>query len=423
MTGAFAKALSLAVQIVAVAVAVRVLNTDGFAMFVTIASLVTWISLASLGVGPGLTLGIARLSATEDRSGEARLFAVSLILMVCITVGILLVALFVERAGVIDQLLRSWGGADGLDAGAAIGTLTLLVAAQLVLSVPEAALLGYQAQYRTNLSIAVGSAAALVLLLAVGSSIRSVAEFVLVSQGPQVAARVLNGLSLVRSRPYLLRPDAIPIRSLVRPVLGSGVAFGGIQLASYVSLQLGVLVLAVTTNAASVSLGGVILRGITMAAGFVTLVTTPTWPALANAVARGDRTWARRMYWRMPTAGLLYASAVAAVVLVGSEWLLDVWTGRHFALDLPLRLCLALYFIAGVWSHVFAITLIGLGAIRFTAVVLLIEAAVIAGLEVVLIPSLGVTGYLGALLVGTTFVSSWILPLRARAEISAIGQP
>jgi O-antigen/teichoic acid export membrane protein len=422
MTGAFGKVLSLAVQLVAVAVAVRALHTGGFALFVTIASLVSWMSLAGLGVAPGLTLGIARASSVEDHQGEARLFSGSLILLGCTAGAILVVLLALANTEVITRQLGTWLNGDLGDARGAFAAMAILVAAQLVLSVPEAAQLGYQAQYATNAWICIGSAAVLILLLTIGSSINSVTEFVVISQGPLVVARVLNGVSLLAVRPYLLRPGGVPIRSLLRPLIGSGLAFAGIQLAGYVVLQFGVLVLAASSTKESVALGGLILRGSTMASGVVVLVTTPLWPALTDAVARRDLRWARQAYWRLPAVLMAYASLGAVAIVVGLEWALDLWTGQRLTIDLTLRLCLAAYFMAGVLSHIYAIFLIGLGELRFTALILLGEAVIVAALEIVLIPALGVTGYVAALFVGTALVSAWVLPVRARLEITKMEQ-
>lgn len=421
LTGAISKILSLAVQVVAVAIAVRALRADGFAMFVTVASLVSWINLASLGVAPGLTIGIARAAAAFDRVGEARLFVVSMTLMVGVATCLLLTTAVLAQTGLISRGLEEWLKSDGADGPVALVLMVSVIAAQLILAVPEAAQLGYQSQFVTNLWSGIGSVASLILLVTIGPSIGSVTAFVFISQVPQVLARTLNGLSLIGSRPYLLRPDRIPIRSMIRPVLGTGAAFAGIQLAGYFALQFGVLVLAATSTTESIALGGVILRGITLASGAVLLVTTPTWPALTDAVERGDRRWAMHIYRRMPVAALLYASLVGIGILVASEWAIEVWTGSAVLIRPELRIILAGYFVLGVWSHVNAVLLVGLGAIRPTSMVLLLEAATIAALQVVLVPSLGVTGYVGALLVGTLLVSAWVLPIRVRREILRIG--
>jgi O-antigen/teichoic acid export membrane protein len=420
-TGAAAKVLSLVVQVVAVAVAFRVLKAEGFAVFVTIVSLVSWLSLASLGVAPGLTLGMARAASSADRVAQARLLVVSLILMAIVASSVAVVALVVGSTDALTGGLASRLGASGRDAAGALTLMILLVAAQIVLAVPEAAQLGLQSQHLTNAWNAAGSAVALGLLLTIGPSVSSIVGFVAISQGPQTVARALNGFSFVMSRPYLLRPRGLPFRALLPPILGSGLAFAGIQLASYVSLQVGLLILAAASDSAAIALAGLILRAVTLASGAVVLLTTPTWPAITDAAARGDRAWAIAAVRRMTLLTMVYAAAVALFVLVGAGWAFEAWSGRSIEVSLALRILLATYFVLGVWSHVSAIVLVGLGKLRFTALILLGEAFLIATLMVISIPAFGVIGYVGSLAVGTALVSAWLLPVRARRELSLIG--
>ncbi|MDQ6795892.1 MAG: hypothetical protein M3067_13965 [Chloroflexota bacterium] len=419
-TGAVAKVLSLAAQILAVAIAYRVLHVQGFAIFVTIVALVSWLSLASLGVAPGVTLGIARAAARADALTAARLFSVSLLLAAVVAAGLVLIALPISAAAGVGERLGQSFGADATDAGSAVALMIGFVAAQLLLAVPEAAQLGLQSQYLTNMWAAAGSALTLLLLGAVGPAVTSVTAFVALSQGPQILARALNGLTFVAGHRYLLRPHGLQVRSLLRPVVGSGVAFAAIQLASYVSLQFGLLVVAGTSKAASVSLAGIILRAITVASGPVALLTAPTWPTVTDAASRGDNLWVGRIYRRVLTVTTGYACLIAFAIFFGAEQALTLWTGQAIHLDLPIQVLLAAYFILGVISHVSALTLVGLGLLRFTATVLIIEAALVAALMLILIPIIGVLGYVAALAVGTAAISAWLLPLRARNEISKV---
>jgi O-antigen/teichoic acid export membrane protein len=69
------------------------------------------------------------------------------------------------------------------------------------------------------------------------------------------------------------------------------------------------------------------------------------------------------------------------------------------------------------WAHVNAMTLVGMGELRFTATVLITEAVVVLALQIVFVPLVGVTGYIGALAVGALTISGWMLPLRVRRRL------
>lgn len=417
-TGIAAKALALAAQLLAVAIAVRALGDNGFALFVVITSLVSWIGLAGLGVAPGLTLGVARAAAVGDRVEAARLFVVALILMLAVAMVVVGIALLAGAGGLVDRLMRAWLGSATPDASAALVWMAVLIAAQLVVVVPEAAQLGLQSQHVINVWAAIGSAAAIVAMVTVGGSATTVTAFVLVSQGPQVVARAANGIVFVLGRRYLLHTVGVGFRRHVRPILGSGLAFAGFSLASYLSLQVGLLVMAATVDTAAVALAGVIARGYLLEASGLALVTTPSWPAIASALARGDLAWIRRTYRLLVLGALAYAGLVAVAIVLALEALIGLWTGTRPADDLALRGLLAILVIVNGWAHVNAMTLVGLGALRFTAIVLLVEAALVLGVQLALVPTAGVTGYVAALTVGAISITGWILPLRVRRELA-----
>jgi O-antigen/teichoic acid export membrane protein len=407
-------------QVVAVAIAVRALGAEKFALYVVIASLVSWIGLAGLGVAPGLTLGVARAVALGDRAEEARLFVVALLLMVTVAALLVGVAFVLGASGMLERLMIGWLGSASGDASAALLCMAALIALQLVVVVPEAAQLGLQTQHVSNLWAGIGSAAAIVAMITVGSAVTSVTAFILVSQGPQVVARAANGVAFVLGRRYLLRPPGLRFRQHARPILSSGMAFAGFQVASYLGLQVGLLIMAATVDVGSVALAGVIVRGLTLQVAGLGLVTTPTWPAIANAVTRRDLAWVRRTYRVLAVGALAYSSLVAVAILVGLEAFIGIWTGSRPADNLAVRLLLATYVVVNAWAHVNAMTLVGLGALRITAIVLIAEAGLVVALQVVFVPVAGVTGYVGALAAGAVLVSGWVLGLRVRLELGRL---
>lgn len=417
-TGFAAKALGLGAQVLGVAVAVRGLGADGFAAYVVIASLVSWMGLAGLGVAPGLTLDVARAAATDDRAEEARLFLVAILAMTAVAAILMGGAVLLGAVGVVDHVISGWLGAATEDAAAAFIVMALLLSLQLVVVVPEAAQLGLQAQHVSNLWACLGSAAAIILMLIAGSAITSVTAFVLISQGPQIAARAINGILFALGHRHVIRSTPeMGFWRHARSILGSGVAFAGLSLASYLMLQGGVLVMAATTDSASVALAGVIARGYMLVVSGLSLLTTPTWPAIASARSRGDVAWVRRTYRVLVAGGMLYATVAAVVVLFGFEAVIGAWTGSEPAPNTALRVLLAVFLIINAWGHINAMTLVGLGALGFTAIVLLAEAAVVLTLVFAVAPLAGVTGYVAALAAGAAFVSAWILPLRVFREL------
>jgi O-antigen/teichoic acid export membrane protein len=409
VTGGVAKALAVATQLVAIGIAARALRSDELGTYLVMASVVAWLGLAAVGVGPGLTQRIAVANANGDVAGEATAFSSSIALaglfVVIVSGAVLIVATAATSGGTMQSVVTD-------DVRTAALILGLATATQVWLSIFEAAQLGHQEQYVANAFYALGLACTLVILLLIGSALATVTAFVGATVVPPLLARIGNAGLYVARRRYLLT-RRISMRA-ARGVLSTSVAFAALSLGSVASQQIGFLWLAHSAGpAATISLG-VMFRLNTAAYGVVALVTQPFWPAVADAVARHDSAWARRAYRRASWLTVTFALAYGAGLVTVGPLFIDLWTGAHVVVPPALMLLFAIYFVVGVWAHVNAITLVGLGRVWSAALVLIVEAGLSSGGAILLIGTLGATGVIVALLIATTAISAILLPLLVR---------
>lgn len=421
ITGAMAKAIALVAQVIAVAVAGRALGQDGFGLFVVITSLVSWVSLAGIGIAPGLTLTTARAAAEGNDAEAANQFVVALLLMLTVATLVIVGTLLLGATGIVDDTLSEWMGSTSDDGRTALQVMAVLVAAQLVVVVPESAQLGLQRQHVTNLWAAAGSAAAIVGMFAAGGAIGSVTAFLAISQGPQVVARFVNGVAFVVRHQRLMRPAHLRLREQAARLIGSGIAFAGLSMATVISLQVGLIIVAASTDTASLALAGVIVRGYMLEVSGLSLISTPTWPAIARAAALGERQWILHAYRSLTRAALAYSGAAALVILVALEPLIEVWTGMRVTDNALLRVLLAAFIVVNGWAHANAMTLVGLGLLGFTAVTLIAESVLVVALVAAFVPVAGVSAYVGALAVAAVLVSGWLLPWRVSRRLNERG--
>ena len=410
-TSLVAKTASLALQFAAIPVALHVLGPASFGLFVTISSLVSWMGLASVGIGPGLTLGIARAVAKADVESERAYFWTSVSLMTTIST---LLALVVTGAFLVVPASSLTGVADPLmarDAGTSLVIIGLLSAAQLLLSVVDAARLGYQELHISNLWTLISTGMSFIALLELGSVSRTIAFLIVALNAPPIVVRVLNGGFLLRDHANLRPPRHIFKVGLARQILLVGIGFAAVSLASFLSQQVGLVLLAQREGPQAVAAPGTMLRLIMLASSAVAMLTLPLWPALTDATARAETGWARSAFRRVLTLSLAYSAAVCVTLLLFGQQLVRIWTGGALVMDQTMMMMFALYFPLGVWSHVHAMTLVGLGKIRVTAVVLLVESIIAVVTALVGIPMLGGTAIPLALLGSTAVVSGWLLPL------------
>src|SRR5580658_8813456 len=139
-------------QIIVVPISVKVLGVERFGIYTIIVSSLTWIDLARLGIGPGLTQSLAVAWNRGERDTEASLFSNAFFfvagscLLVALGVALALAGAKVWGLSVINMVgIR--GTSYQTEVYDAILVVSLLFLLQILCSVAESARSAYQEDY------------------------------------------------------------------------------------------------------------------------------------------------------------------------------------------------------------------------------------------------------------------------------------
>lgn len=379
-TSLLSKVGTAALQLLAIPIAIRVLGRAEFGLYTSVTLTLTTVSLFEVGVGPALAHGLAKASTTGDRDQSRILASTSFFLMLGIALLVALVAGTVLSAMPIERLYgEAFTGQDAVLRPAlwtGLGLFLLLFLLNLTERIRE----GYLEVATTNACGAVGNVLAAIVVGVGVWYVPQVWFLVLAIHGSLVIAKLANTGLLWRKR-----PDMIPSLKFFRPgiakhLLGDGLAFStcclitGIVEYNVVGWMIGQ-----QGGPSAVALYGVLVSLTIMQAGFVLMISTPTWPAVAEALARDDRDWARKTARRLYLYGGGFALASAIGLTVLGPWVFRFWLGNEFAnVGHGVFACYACYFIAHIWRHLNHTLMIGTGQVTKMARLQLVESAMVA---------------------------------------------
>jgi O-antigen/teichoic acid export membrane protein len=421
VTSFMSKAGNALLQLLALPLAIRVLGREEYGLFATVGIMLTTISLLQVGVGPALAHGIAQANARGDDPRRRELASTAFVLMAviaalagivfaCVLAFVPMPALFGAGYAGREAALRPalWLG---------LG-LFLLV---FVLNLTERLREGQLEVAQTNLW---GAAGNLLAAAGIGIGVWFVPEvwfLVLAMHGSQVLAKLGNTLALWARHPVLV-PALRRFRPAVaRHLISDGVAFAvSCLLTGVIEYNLCGWMVGRTGGPGQVALYGVFISLSVMQLGFVIMLTAPTWPAVAEALARGDQGWAAKAARRLRWYGAGMAVCAAAGLVAIGPWVFEVWLGAEFAgTGRALLGCFAFYFAAHVWRHLHHALMIGTGQVVLLARVQLVETTILAGAAWAALHF----GSLGAMLLamGATIfgVTGLLLPRLVNAALGA----
>lgn len=414
-TSLVSKVGTVLLQLISIPLAVRILGREEFGLFTLVNLTLGTVSLLEIGVGPALAHGLSKARATGDTGGEKSLASTAFFLMaaMALLVGAVMAAtLFTVPLGALfgnefngkEDVLRPalWTG---------LGLFLLLFVVNLTERIRE----GYLEVAANNLWGAVGNVMGAAF---VGAGIWFFPEvwfLVLAVHGAMILSKVGNMFSVWKKHPLTV-PSLKAFRpSMVRGLLTDGLSFSAcFILTSFVEANFcGWMIGRIGGGPSSVALWGVFVTLTVMQLGFVVMLSTPTWPAVAEALARGDVRWARGAARRLYLFGIGFAAMSALGLVLLGPWGMGVWLGKSFAGTDPVVLaCYAFYFIAHVWRHLNHAMMIGTGQVKRLALIQLFETTI-------MIAAVWTSLHFGSLetmllAMGTTIVclTGWILPRR-----------
>ena len=380
LTSFASKAGTILLQLISIPIAIRVLGKAEFGLFTTVNLTLSTLSLLEVGIGPALTHGLSQALSSSDETRQRELGSTAFYLVACIAAlsGLVLATvlltvplpvLFGSDFSGREEALRP-----ALWTGLAVSIMVFVL--NLTARIRE----GLLEVASNNLWGAAGNVMA---ATAVGLGIwffPHVWFLVLAIHGSMLVARACNTVTLWKKHPLMVPSFKFARPAIARFLFSDGIAFSVCCVVTgLVEYSLCGWLVGRSGGAAAVGLYGVFITLTIMQLGFVVMISTPTWPAVAEALARNDKPWARNAARRLYLYGAGFAVCSALGLTLVGPWVLPIWLGKEFSgIDRVLLGCYGLYFIAHVWRHLNHAMMIGTGQVGKLLRIQLIESASIA---------------------------------------------
>ena len=414
VTSFLSKAGTILLQLLSIPIAVRVLGREEFGLYTTVNLTLSTVSLLQVGVGPALTHGLTRARAAGDEIRQRELGSTAFFLMTGIALmaglGLAAVLIFVplpviygdafaDKASVLRPAL--WTGL----------ALFLLL---FVLNLTERIREGHLEVASNNLWGAVGNVLAAAF---VGIGVWWVPQvwfLVIAVHGAMVITKLCNTATLWRKHPLMLPRPRFFRPSQARHLFSDGLAFSTCCLITgIVEYNLCGWMVGRVGGPADIALYGVFISMTIMQLGFVVMLSTPTWPAVAEALARGDRPWAKKAAGRLYLFGGAFALCSATGLIILGPRVMSIWLGEEFSnVSRSLLACYGLYFVAHVWRHLNHAMMIGTGQVSKLVGIQLLESALVAIVGWFALQQGGISALLAAMGLIILSLTGTVLPSR-----------
>ncbi|MFM2241459.1 MAG: hypothetical protein RLZ97_314 [Verrucomicrobiota bacterium] len=412
VTSVASKLGTVLLQLLAMPLAVRVLGREEFGLYATVTSTLAVVHALEIGVGPALAHGLSETSASGDVAKRRRLASTAFMVVFGIAIiaflGVSLVlanvpftTLYGERFAGMESSLRP-----ALWLGVALFALIFL------LNLTDRMREGLLEVAYTN---SWGAAGNVIAGLVVGIGIWHFPQvwfLVLAVFGTQCLMKVGNLIMLLRKHPELLPRPGLFDRGIAKSLLADGSAYSiAAMLVGIVEYHAAVWMVGKTYGPAQSALYGVFVQLTVMQLGFVIMLTTPTWPAVAEALVRNDLAWARKSAKRLYLVGGLIACAAFGGMAVLGPWAMEIWLGESFrGLGHDLLACYGAYAAMHIWRHIGHALMLGTGQVQRMARIQTLEMLVMLPVAWYTVHTGGIGMMLAAMAIIIALFTGWALP-------------
>ena len=143
----------------------------------------------------------------------------------------------------------------------------------------------------------------------------------------------------------------------------------------------------------------------------VSLLINPAWPAIGDALQRGEMRWARKASMILFVISFGFAIPMCMLLVAFGRPLIRVWSRGKVDTEQTLLLLLGVYILLRIWCAVYGIVLRAMGRVRFQGMATLAEAALHLILGIYLLQRMGLIGLAIGSIAGIVLTRAWILPL------------
>ncbi len=387
-----AKAIALLTSLVSVPLTYRYLGPERYGIWMVLISIIGAMSFADLGIGNGLMNAISEAYGKDDRDLARQHVSSALALMSAIAVVLTLIGAvafpflpWLRLFNVKSQVVASEGS-----------IAFLVLYASFVINIPlgviTRAQLGIQKAYVAQTINALGNIASLALILLVIYLHGNLAWLVFATVGTGVIATLLNGWILFREYPWLI-PAIHAVRSdSAKKIFKLGILFFVLQCSFTLAYTSDNIVIAQILGAAAVAIYSVPQKLFSLVTVTVSIAAAPFWPAYAEAIARGDVSWVRRVFKTSFWMVLAITIPLCTLLAIAGPWILKVAIGKSFQASPALLVAFAIWGVIYSISMVASVLLNGAGVLKEQAVLSVVAGVSNLVLSIALTRRLGVIG-------------------------------
>jgi O-antigen/teichoic acid export membrane protein len=387
------RVLAILVSVISVPLTIGYLGSERYGAWVTIVSVVTFLSITDFGLASSLTNALGKAQAEDAHHVGQRLVSSTLLMLSLIALPMLVVASLVAPQISAYLFAHLQSAEDQAEIASAVTIALSIFALNLPLLVNARVLAAYQESALANLWTTIGNLGNLIVLLVVIWFRGGLPWLVLGSFGFGLLVNVVCAVWLFGFYKPWLRPKLAGVdRVLMQSLFSDGWKFSVIGASWMINWQMDNMVIAHFLGATEVTPYAVTFSLFAIATGLQTLAYPSLWPAYTEAFAQRDYDWIRRTLRSNFKFSFFTTIAIVGLLTIFGSRIILLWAGPAAVPPFSVIIWMAL------WRLIYSTLLVGscllnaIGRLKGMTIYGTVTAILNLTLSILLAQTYGITG-------------------------------
>lgn len=378
------KGLSVIISLLIVPLALNYLDPVRYGIWLTLSSIIGWVSFFDIGLGNGLRNKFAEAKANNDiqlaKIYVSTTYAILLIIITGVFILFLVVNTFLDWTLILNAP-KSLKPELNILIIVVFGLFCLEFIARLINTI----LTADQRPAKSNLITLMANLLTLFLLflLSIG------AESSLLSAG--IAFSISTSLvSLIASLYYFSKEykDYRPSTKLIRwdyskQLMSLGIKFFIIQVSVITIFSTSNIIITQLFGPSEVTVYNIAYKYFSIITMVFGIITTPFWSAYTEAYIKGDISWIKKITNKLLRSWMI-AAAVVILMIIFSTKVYYIWVGSNIAISIELSILMGVYVLILTWDNIYISFINGVGKIRLQLYLSVFAAIVFIPIAIIL---------------------------------------
>ncbi|MBK0380699.1 MATE family efflux transporter [Mucilaginibacter segetis] len=386
------KGISVFIGFMLIPLTIDYLNPVQNGIWITIASLVSWINTFDIGLSNGLRNRLAHSLALGDKTNMKKDISTTYALLFIIASVTFILFFSIGSLFNWNDLLKV-----PLSVKLNIWPVIILTlgffCVQFILQPINSVLIATHQPFKSSLILLLGQALTYILIYVLSAFTKgNLFILVFIAAGSPVLVLALANIYLYNTSLKKISPrvNAVLVNN-AKSLLNIGGAFFLIQIGALVLYETDNILITRMLGPGSVTTFNIPFKYFSIISIIFYIIITPYWSAFTDAYARRDFEWIKSSLNKMRLLWV-YVSAFAVLLYFFSGFFYKIWIHELVTVPDILSLSMAIYSILQTWMVIHAYLLNGIGKLRIQLIMVLFTGVMNIPLSIWLINNVGISG-------------------------------